>query len=151
MEIVDMETRELRSYIDRHKPTLATRVDECKAGADELDEDSSVIDVDRVLDDMRRMESLGNKIGCYCRNVVGRRNWTALQILPNDETVSDERMFAARTDESETKTKVKTTIKYCEGKIRIQKEAAAKKEARTNFRILREARLKEEAAFPSSS
>ena len=108
VEIVDIETRELQLFIDKHKPTLATRIEECKTGADELDEDSSRIDVDRMLEDMRGMENLGNKIASYCRNVVGRRNWTPEQIIPNDQPVSDERMFTARTDLAETKTKVKT-------------------------------------------
>ena len=84
MEIVDIETRELRMFIDRHKPTLDTRIEECKSGADELDKDSSVIDADRVREDVRGMEGLGNKIMSYCRNVVGRRNWTPEQVLPND-------------------------------------------------------------------
>ena len=102
VEIIDIETRELRIFIDRHKATLDNRIEDCKTGADELNENSSSINSDRVRDDMRVMESLGSKLAAYCRNVVGRRNWTEDQLIPNDEVVSEEREVAARTDLTQT-------------------------------------------------
>ena len=117
MEIIDIETRELRVFIDRHKATLDSRIEDCKTGADELTEESSDIDTERMREDMRVMESLGSKLVAYCRNVVGRRGWTEEQRIANDEVVSEVREARASTDMIEIKTKVKAALKHCEGKI----------------------------------
>ena len=148
MDLDNTEMRELRMFVQRHKDTLDTRIEDCKIDADELNEESSGIDADRVREDMRGLEGLGNKIISCCKIVVGRRNWAPEQVFLNDRVVTQEIMVAARAASTDTKTKVRTALKHCEGKIRTHKEEAVRREARDNLRIQREARLEEETAHP---
>ena len=148
MDLDNMKTRELRMFVQRHKDTLDNRIEDCRAGVDELNEDSSSIDADRVLEDMRSLEGLGNKIVACCKTVVGRRNWTPEQVFQDDRIVTQDIMVASRTESTDTKTKVRTALKHCEGKIRTHKEEAVRREARDKLRIQREARLEEETAHP---
>ena len=148
MDLDNMKTRELRMFVERHLGTLDTRIEDCRADADELNEDSSSIDADRVLEDMRSLEGLGNKIVACCKTVVARKNWTPEQLFQDDRVVTQEILEATRAESTEIKAKIKAALKHCGGKIRTHKEEAVRREAIDKLRIQREARQEDETAHP---
>ena len=98
MDLNSMKTRDLRMFVARHSGTLDNRIEDCRADADELNEDSSSIDSDRVLGDMRSLEGLGNKIVACCKTVVARKNWTPEQLFQDDRIVTQEILEATRAE-----------------------------------------------------
>jgi len=148
MDLNSMRTRDLRMFVARHSGTLYTRIEDCIADANELNGESSSIDSDRVLGDMRGLEGLGNKIIACCKTVIARKNWTPEQLFQEDRVVTSDILEATRAEVADIKAKIKSTLKHCGEKIRTHKEGVVRREAVDKLRIQREARQEDETAHP---
>ena len=73
-EIGLLPTRALRSYVQRYKPALDSKIARSKALINELTDESSSILVDRAMEETRKAEALGEEVAYYCRHISGRRN-----------------------------------------------------------------------------
>ena len=135
MDLDSMKTRDLRMFVERHTGAMYNKIEDCTADADEINEDSSVIDADRILEDMRSLEGLGNKMIACCKTVIARKNWTPEQLFQEDRVVTQDILDSARAEMADIKAKVKATLKYCGEKTRSHKEGIERREAvnRTEF------------------
>ena len=148
-EIGALPTRALISYVDRYRPALNGKITRAKALINELDDESSVILVERAMEETRKAEALGEEMAYYSRHISGRRNWTADDVPLNDILVSEEINMAAITDTATFDGKVRELIDFSAERFRAQKEASELKKARAEIRIRRLAREAEaEEAIP---
>ena len=111
-EIGLLPTRALRSYVERYKPALDTKIARSKALINDLNDDSSIILVDRAMEETRKAEALGEEIAYYCRHISGRRDWTEDQIPATDVIVSNEMDMQAVQDQAEVNAKVRDLVDF---------------------------------------